>query len=171
MKNMKLDASGIKLITDSEGLRLKAYQDQGGVWTIGYGHTSTAKSGMKITKEQAIRLFQRDVVAFEECVNRSVLLPSLKQSQFNALVSFAYNRGCNGFKRSDLLALVNQGKIDAAAAAWTTTAVTVNGKKIGGLVRRREREMAMFTGSGSSNVFTLRSWAFFGALKAAVGRA
>ena len=36
---MNISANGIKLIQQFEGLRLKAYQDAVGVWTIGYGHT------------------------------------------------------------------------------------------------------------------------------------
>lgn len=46
----------------SEGLRLQAYQDTGGVWTIGYGHTGAdVKPGMTITKEEAERLLKQDV--------------------------------------------------------------------------------------------------------------
>ncbi|MBS1562355.1 MAG: lysozyme [Bacteroidetes bacterium] len=167
---MKIDAAGIKLITDLESLRLKAYQDPGGVWTIGYGHTRTARAGMTITKEKAIRLFQEDVRDFEECVSRAVMLPSLTQAQFNALVSFAYNRGCNGFKRSDLLTAINQGKFLEAARLWPQTAITINGKKAGGLVKRRKRELAMFNGNAQDPV-SLKNWAFFGSLKAIIGRA
>jgi len=36
---MKLSDNGIKLIKGFEGLRLTAYRDTAGVWTIGYGST------------------------------------------------------------------------------------------------------------------------------------
>ncbi len=34
----QISSDGIKALKGSEGLRLKAYQDEKGVWTIGYGH-------------------------------------------------------------------------------------------------------------------------------------
>ncbi len=36
---MNISKSGIELIKRFEGLRLKAYQDSVGIWTIGYGWT------------------------------------------------------------------------------------------------------------------------------------
>lgn len=36
---MQISKNGIELIKRFEGLRLKAYQDSVGVWTIGYGWT------------------------------------------------------------------------------------------------------------------------------------
>ncbi len=140
---MTIDERGIDLITSHEGLRLKAYQDSGGVWTIGYGHTATAKSGMTITKDQARTLFKRDVNRFEQCVNETITQP-LTQEQFNALVSFAYNRGCNGFKKSQIVEYVNAGDYTAATKVWPTVAVTAGGKRLAGLVKRRTNEAAMF---------------------------
>ena len=37
---MKINAAGLDLIKRWEGLRLTAYQDSVGIWTIGYGHTA-----------------------------------------------------------------------------------------------------------------------------------
>ena len=36
---MKTSPAGIALIERFEGLKLRAYQDGNGIWTIGYGHT------------------------------------------------------------------------------------------------------------------------------------
>ena len=36
-----------------EGEALKAYQDSGGVWTIGFGHTAGVTAGMTCTHEEA----------------------------------------------------------------------------------------------------------------------
>ena len=57
---------GIALLKRFEGLRLNAYQDSGGVWTIGYGHTSAAgglpvNRGLNITYEQAEQLLKDDL--------------------------------------------------------------------------------------------------------------
>nr|WP_205208480.1 hypothetical protein [Chromobacterium haemolyticum] len=50
---MNISANGIKLIQQFEGLRLKAYQDAVGVWTIGYGHTGPdVTPGLVITQAQ-----------------------------------------------------------------------------------------------------------------------
>lgn len=169
---MRIDASGLKLIADHEGLRTKAYQDSGGVWTIGYGHTATARPGMKISKEEALRLLERDIRRFEACVEETVRVP-LTQQQFNALVSLAFNRGCGGFRNADLVDELNRGDFDAATRRWLTTAVTVNGKRLGGLVKRRRNEVAHFSSAGGnpSRGLALGRWLFFGSVKGLAGRA
>jgi len=50
---MKLSDAGLELSKRFEGVRLSAYQDSAGVWTIGYGHTGTARSGQTITQSEA----------------------------------------------------------------------------------------------------------------------
>lgn len=168
---MNIDAAGVRLIASHEGVRLRAYTDSGGVWTIGYGHTATARPGMKITMQRAVELLQQDLTRFEDCVEDSVTR-GLTQEQFNALVSLAYNRGCNGFRRTSVLELVNAGAFDAAATAWRTTAVTVKGKTLKGLVKRRKNEAAMFASAptGVPAPASLASWLFSGSLKALFGR-
>lgn len=168
---MRIDAAGIKLITDHEGVRLSAYQDSAGVWTIGYGHTATARRGMKITKADAIRLLSRDVTRFEACVDDAVTA-DLTQPQYNALVSFAFNRGCNGFRASKLLALINEARFSEAADVWLTSAVTAGGKPLRGLVKRRKNEVAMFNAPGAPTPSqNLAAWLIFGSAAALTGRA
>ncbi|MBU3741509.1 MAG: lysozyme [Candidatus Kapabacteria bacterium] len=168
---MRIDAAGLKLIADHEGLRTKAYQDSGGVWTIGYGHTATAKRGMKISKETALRLLEQDIRRFEQCVEDAVRVP-LTQRQFNALVSLAFNRGCGGFKNAKVLDALNNADFEGAARLWLTTAVTVNGKRLGGLVRRRRNEVAHFLEGGSPRPdMAMGRWLFFGSIKGVLGRA
>lgn len=59
---MHINQSTIDLVKRFEGLKLKAYQDSVGVWTIGYGTTSRAgigvqvRPGMTITEGQAADL-------------------------------------------------------------------------------------------------------------------
>lgn len=169
----RIDSAGLAMITKHEGVRLKAYQDSGKVWTIGYGHTAGVVKGMRITQPQAIRLLQQDVERFETCVMDNVR-PELTQGQYNAVVSYAFNRGCGGLRRSSLLDLINARRFSDAARTWLTSAVTVKGKTLRGLVRRRKAEAAMFAEAGNSaavsNSRAVASWMFGGALKAAVGR-
>ena len=42
---MNPSQDALSLVKASEGLRLQAYQDTGGVWTIGYGHTAGVNAG------------------------------------------------------------------------------------------------------------------------------
>ncbi len=62
---MRTSERGLALIRQFEGLRLAAYQDSVGVWTIGYGTTRGVKAGQAITAEQAEELLRADVATFE----------------------------------------------------------------------------------------------------------
>ena len=142
---MKTSANGIKLIQGFEGLRLKAYQDSVGVWTIGYGHTgSDVTPGLVINQAQADALLARDLERFETGVTRLVQVP-LNQNQFDALVSFSYNLGLGSLQGSTLLRLLNADDYAGAAAQfprWNKA----GGKELPGLTRRRAAEQAMFLG-------------------------
>jgi len=50
----QINDAGLQLIASSEGLRLSAYQDVAGIWTIGYGHIRGVGRGMTITDDQAM---------------------------------------------------------------------------------------------------------------------
>lgn len=135
---------GIGLIKHFEGCKLSAYICPAGICTIGYGHTRTAKIGQTITAERAEQLLRDDLLSFERGVNRAVTVP-LKQHQFDALVSFAFNAGIGALEGSTLLRKVN-------AEAWAEAALQFDrwvhggGKRLPGLVRRRAAERAMFEG-------------------------
>ncbi len=151
---MKITPEGLDLIRQHEGLRLKAYRDPVGVWTIGYGHTGAAgkpdvSAGLRITKEDAEKFLRRDV---EGCVREiaSVIRRPLNAQQFSALVSFCYNIGSSNFRKSSVLAAVNAGDLDAVPrrlALWTKA----GGRVLPGLVRRRADEAALFVGNMSTS--------------------
>lgn len=140
---MNISANGVKLIQQFEGLRLKAYQDAVGVWTIGYGHTGPdVTPGLVISQAQADALLARDLSRFEAGVTRLALVP-LNQNQFDALVSFSYNLGLGSLQNSTLLRLLNQRDYAGAAAQfprWNKA----GGKVLPGLTRRRAAEQALF---------------------------
>ena len=58
---MQTSAAGRKLIETFEGLRLTSYQDQRGIWTIGYGHTGDVYANEIITQEEADNLLAIDL--------------------------------------------------------------------------------------------------------------
>lgn len=105
---MKLSDNGAKVLILREGLKLKAYKDTKGIWTVGVGHTGPeVVEGLVITKEKAHELFQKDVAWAEDAVNL-VKVP-LTQNQFDALVSFVFNIGTGAWKRSTMLKMLNAG--------------------------------------------------------------
>lgn len=141
---MKTSERGLAFIAEHEGLRLKAYKDAVGVWTIGYGHTSRAGNpnvlpGMKITKQQAIDILGRDVARFERAVEAATdHLAPLNQNEFDALVSFAFNLG-----EGNLRKLVN-GRNRATIAKKIPAYDKAGGRRLAGLTKRRAAERAMF---------------------------
>ncbi|WP_342622623.1 lysozyme [Pseudomonas alkylphenolica] len=139
---MRTSQRGLSLIKSFEGLRLLAYRDAVGVWTIGYGATRGVKAGMSITKEQAERMLINDVQRFEPEVERLVKVP-LTSNQWDALVSFTYNLGAANLESSTLLRLLNADDYAGAAEQfprWNKA----GGKVLPGLVRRREAERVLF---------------------------
>lgn len=140
---MNYSEAGKKLTEQFEGLRLGAYQDQGGVWTCGYGHTAGVGPETTCTPEQADEWLDDDIAWAVDFVNRVVCV-ELTQGQFDALVDFTFNLGAGAFKGSTLLAYVNNHEFTAAAAEFGKW-VYVAGKQSAGLVRRRQAEKELFT--------------------------
>lgn len=136
-----------QLIKESEGLRLKAYLDAVGVWTIGYGDTGAdVKEGLVITKGEAEERLERRLREFEGYV-KSYVKVVINQNQFDALVSLVYNIGPENFKTSTLLRLLNLTDYQGAAdqfPRWNKG--RVNGKLVvlNGLTTRRNKERKLF---------------------------
>ena len=144
---MKISEKGLALIKEFEGCQLTAYQDEVGVWTIGYGITNsdksitktTIKKGLTITKEKAEEWLR-------ECLNKRYAPLISKydtrygwnQNEFDALVSFAYNIGsidgltANGSRSKSVISnkLLEYNK--------------AGGKVYAGLTRRRKAERDLF---------------------------
>ena len=138
------NSSGVHLIKSFEGLRLKAYQDAVGVWTIGYGTTRGVKPGQEITEAQAEALIKTDLTRFERDVSQAVRI-SINDNQFAALVSFTYNVGSGAMRSSTLLRKLNRRDINGAAnefPRWNRA----GGRILAGLTRRRNAERALFLG-------------------------
>lgn len=76
MDNMKSSEKLRNFIKDYEDLELKSYQDEAGVWTIGYGHTGKdVFKGQEITLKQAETILTNDIAKFENAVNQNVQVP------------------------------------------------------------------------------------------------
>jgi len=146
INNFTYDGAGMAVTESGEGLRLEAYQDQGGVWTIGYGHTGPdVAQGLVCDKPQADTWLANDMLYAATAVNRLVTV-ELTQSEFDALVDFAFNVGVGAFAKSTLLRLLNAGNYTGAALEfpkWDLCAGQVNR----GLLNRRAAEQAEFDGN------------------------
>lgn len=144
---MKTSSQGLDLIKRWEGCRLKAYQDSVGVWTIGYGLTSSAgivpvTAGMTITQRQADAYLEQALVKYETAVTKSITRRPT-QAQFDAMTSLCYNIGPGAFSGSTLVRRFNSGDIPGAADAflmWNKA----GGRVLKGLENRRKDERAMF---------------------------
>lgn len=144
---MVISDHGIEMIKEYEGCYLTAYQCAAGVWTIGYGTTEPIngepiQEGMTITQEEADRLLRENIKMYERAIRENTRVP-LNQNHFDALVSLTYNIGCEAYKSSTLLKMLNQYDYYGAAdqfLRWNK----VNGKTLTGLTRRRESERKVF---------------------------
>lgn len=142
---------GIALIKQHEGLRLEAYLDPVGIWTIGYGHTTAAGEPkvtqfMKITEAGATAILRSDLAKFERAVTSLVHVP-LTQGQFDALVSFTFNVGPGNLSKSTLLRKLNRGDYQGAAdqfSVWNKGRVRGQLVVLPGLAKRRAAERALF---------------------------
>ena len=128
-----------------EGLKLKAYKCPAGVWTIGYGHTKTAKPGMQITVEQAEALLQQDLAEAMLAVLRLCPKAVAKPKLLAALIDFTFNLGSGNLAASTLRRKINAEELDEVPEQLRRW-VRVGGKILRGLVLRREAEIALFTG-------------------------
>jgi lysozyme len=160
----------LALIERFEGRRLKAYLDPVGIWTIGIGTTiypngKTVQPTDRCTDEQADAYLMHDVAWFGDMVEDAVDV-MLTQGRFDALVSILYNVGPGRSDRpglpgrdgiitlrsghpSTLLRKLNAGDFTGASAEfpkWNEA----GGRVLGGLVKRREAERALFDQSDAT---------------------
>lgn len=145
MQEFRYSEEGLALTKSFEGLRLEAYEDSAGVWTVGYGHTGPAVfEGQTVTDAEAEAMLLADLEDAVRCVNRRVTA-AISQGQFDAMVDFCFNAGRGNFLQSTLLRKVNAGDFAGAAAQFGLW-VHAGGEVVPGLVRRRQAEAEMFSG-------------------------
>lgn len=143
---MRTGETGLNLIKGYEGLRMSAHYAPTEQWTVGYGHTGSARHGMSVTEGDAERLLKEDVKPIEDLIGDTVRAP-LNQNEHDALVSLIFNIGEDNWRRSTVLRKLNAGdKIGAANAfeLWTKAFVNNELAMLDGLVRRRAAEKSLF---------------------------
>lgn len=161
---------GLRFIAEQEGTEYSLYNDPAGHCTIGTGHLvhtgncdgsdpSEQEFLEGITGDQALELLRADVAIAEEDVNSQVTVP-LTQSQFDALVSFAYNLG--GVNLATMLSDsgLNEGNycsVPAELNRWVHGEVNGEMQILPGLVTRRSAEGDLFR-SGISESCVSGEW-------------
>ena len=141
---MRISDKGLAALKQFEALRLTAYQDVKGVWTIGWGHTGGVKAGDTCTREQAEKWLKQDVATAENAVNSQDL--KINQNQFDALVCFTYNVGVGNFKSSTLLKKIKTNPDDPTIAAEFARWKYSGGVVVNGLINRRAVESNLYFG-------------------------
>src|SRR5436190_9335176 len=142
----RVSRTAIELIKRFEGYRARAAQLPDERWTIGYGHTVTAREGAQVSEDDAEALLIYDLIAVAHVVNENVFSP-LTQNQFDALCSFTFNLGADAFRQSQVLKRINEGEMVQAACAmelWRKAEFAGQRIVIDALVRRRAAEKTLF---------------------------
>jgi len=145
-ENKHVSPKGVALMHSFESCKLTAYADPGSKdgkpHTIGWGSTGPdIRLGMTWTQQQADERFAKDLGTFERAVAN--LAPKTTQSQFDALVSFAYNVGVQALRDSTLLRMHNAGDYAGAKAQFARWDKN-DGKVMAGLTRRRAAEATLY---------------------------
>ena len=139
----------IDLIKKFEGFRSEAYQDSVGIWTVGYGSTMWP-DGKKVQPGQRMTIQEAEAVMTWELTRKGKEILSglpttiINQNQYDALISFAYNLGVGALLKSTLFKKLKVNPNDPSIRAEFMRWVNAGGKKLTGLVRRREAEANLY---------------------------
>lgn len=138
-----ISGKGKRFIKNKETCVLTAYWDSNG-YSIGWGHHgSDVKKGMKISKAQADKFFNKDIKEIEASANRLLkLLPykyAFSQNFFDGLCSFVYNCGENGVQKSEFYkrlkrcrvrnGVINKNDLNYSIASVKTSRISAPGHK------------------------------------------
>ncbi len=141
VNNLIYSKDGLAIREQFEEVRLQAYKNHLGIWTIGYGHTGPEViDSLTITEEQANKLFVADIQSAADAVN-SMVEVSLRQGEFDALVDFVFNIGYAAFAKSSMLRYLNEHNPMAVADEFEKWG-HVSGRIVAGLLRRKQAARA-----------------------------
>jgi lysozyme len=157
---MTVSQNFFDLVEGFEGIKLNAYQDQSGNWTIGYGTThypdgSPVSEGDTCTRDQAIDWLNSHIQPIQDLLSS---IDGLAQQQFDSLADFCYNDGEGNFEQSTLKKDIEAGnadadKIKADFEAWDKERINGVLKPVKGLLRRRLAESYLYANGVNSPDF------------------
>lgn len=148
---MKISKAGIDFIIGFEGFSAKACKcvNTEKHYTIGYGHYGAdVKKDDTITREEARKLLENDLLSFEKKVSKYDSIYDFNQNEFDALVSFAYNVG--NIDQLTAKGTRSRDKIAECMLLYNKS----GGRVLNGLTKRREAERKLFfTKVSTSNYY------------------
>ncbi len=140
---MFISSKAIEFIKSFEGYSPQAYLCPAGYKTIGYGHLLREGELLEeVTQTDALELLHQDIAVAEGAVSRLTKV-TLRQNQFDMLVSFVFNLGSAAYQRSSLRAKVNRNEHNLVPQEFRRW-VYANGKIMPGLVKRRNLEAEIY---------------------------
>lgn len=135
----------LNVVAEFEGYRSTAYRCPTGRWTIGFGHTRGVRPGQRIDRLHAELLLVADLTHAADAA-RDLTGPErfarLPRGTQEALIDFVFNLGSEAYARSTLRRRVIEGAGDEALRGQLRRWVYAGGRRLPGLVRRREWEAA-----------------------------
>ena len=146
---MQTSERGIRLIKHYEGVRNRPYRCPAGLYTVGVGHLiGDGKSlpdawNRTFSETEIDGLLKRDLRRFELGIHKMLPNMPLRQSEFDALVSFSFNLGLGCFQRSTVRQALLRGDKKAAMESLLKYC-RAGGKILKGLLNRRLDEKALF---------------------------
>ncbi|WP_415325713.1 phage tail spike protein [Clostridium perfringens] len=138
-----------------EGYAPYHYYDSVGVKTLGYGMTGNELNGVSVPLSETsathylVNNFNRLYYVPVLNILKAKGVTNMLQREVDAFASFAYNCGVDGFKGSQLLAKYVAGERSESIHNEFKKWVHGGGQVLPGLVRRREEEWKIFSGSSS----------------------
>lgn len=134
----------VTFVAAHEGLRLTAYRDLGGVWTVGYGHAGPqVAEGLTISEAEARRRLAEDLAVAARRLQARIgpVVWDLTEAQYSALLSLVFNVGADPswtiWKR------LRARQFDQAPVELMKF-VNAGGRKVQGLVNRRAEECKLW---------------------------
>lgn len=134
----------------AEAVKLRAYQDSAGVWTIGVGHTDqrNVHAGLVITMKEVDAFLAQDVEVairkLEAVVSEAAIL-AMTDHEYAAILSFVFNLGVNA--KWTIWSVLNARSFAAVPAQMMRfTKARIGGqlRDLPGLVARRRAEVTLW---------------------------
>ena len=145
------------LVKAFEGLKLTAYQDVAGIWTIGYG-TTTYPDGGKVREGDTCDEDQAEVWLTKHIAG-AVIPPVNQQGEYDACLDFIYNVGQSAFNASslcrDVIANAAADTITTDFCMWDKAHINGELVEVPGLLRRRKCEAYLYNNGQNHPTFFL----------------
>jgi RHS repeat-associated protein len=145
VSDLSVSDKGLNFLIAKEGLRLEPYNDSKGFATIGVGHLIAKRArtaqdekdwAWLDTEKEVMNLLKDDLSNTYEKAIKSLVKVPLMQFQYDAIVSFTFNVGVGGLKKSDFLKELNNGIYDGN--------LMLNYQRPPEIAKRRKKEVNLF---------------------------